>query len=140
MFFSKYPRKLKDTNLSIDNLFEISFDIANTLTHLHQNEILHGNIRLENIFLDDNNQCYLANFHLNKHPQGGISGDIYGFGQLGKYLYEHIVGNNNNISEEDSRNIDEFKNLFTKCLSSDVKKRPKAGLIIKELKEIRKNL
>jgi hypothetical protein len=140
MFFPKYSQKLKDTNLTIDNLFEISYDIANTLTHLHLNEIVHGNVTVENILLDINNQCYLGNFHFKNQHELRISSDIYAFGQLGKYLYERIIESNNSISEEDLENLNDFKILFTKCLSSDVNKRPKAIVIAQEIKEIRKKL
>jgi hypothetical protein len=140
MFFPKYSKTLKNTNLTIDNLFEISYDIANTLVHLHLNEIIHGNIQIESIFLDENNQCYLANFYFNKSRKLEIKDDIYAFGQLGKYLYDQIINSDISISEEDLENLNSFKNLFTKCLSTDVRIRPKAYVIVQQIKEIRKNL
>lgn len=140
IFFPKFHQKLKDINLTVDNLFEISYDIVDTLAHLHFNQLVHGNMRIENIFFDKNNQCYLTNFHFDKSYQFGISNDVYNFGQLGKYLYERVIENYDSILEEDLDNLGDFKNLFNKCLDSDINKRPKAAILGQQIKEIRKNL
>lgn len=141
MFFPNYFQKLSEANLTINNVFEISYDLADTLAHLHFHEIVHGDIRVENIFLDEDNQCYLANFSYDRKRQSAIHDDIYAFGQLGKYLYEQIISNNDMIiSGEDFTNLQELENLCSQCSHSDIRLRPSAVMILQKITEIRKTL
>jgi serine/threonine protein kinase len=141
MFFPKHFHKLSEANLTINNVFEIAYDLADSLSHLHFHEIVHGDIQVENIFLDDANQCYLANLYYNRERQSTIHEDIYAFGQLGKFLHEKIISNRDLIiSGEDFENLKKLEELFHACGHSDVRLRPSAVILLEKIVNIRKYL
>ncbi|CAF3915704.1 unnamed protein product [Rotaria sordida] len=45
-----------------DEVLKIAIDMINVLVFLHENEIVHRDIKANNILMDENKQCYLADF------------------------------------------------------------------------------
>ena len=138
LIFPNNYRRLREIQLTIDNLFEICIDLADTLAHLHFYEITHGNLRIESLFLDENNQCYLANFHFDRNDRSLVADDILSLVNLGKYLYQWTTNTVRNISPTDLRNLQQLDELFDQCLLSDTRSRMTAGELMKKIKDIRK--
>jgi len=141
LYFPKFDQRLKDVKLTVQNLFEISYDLANTLGYLHLYEIQHEPIKIENIFLDTNNQCYLSNFHWQREQISTVNGDIHAFGQIAEYLYDKIAEfNYDDVTDPDLVDLGKYKTLFLQCLSSDLRSRPKIVSILQQIKDIRQDL
>jgi serine/threonine protein kinase len=117
IFLPRYVQSLDEylevniRTIKPDEIIRIVLDIANVLLKLHSHEIVHRDLKSKNILLDENNQCYLADFGtckqtalnetivgtyplapevlLSRHDSilnyNGMAVDIYSFGIL---LYE----------------------------------------------------
>jgi serine/threonine protein kinase len=68
MFLPKYPQSLDKylqdniSKIKADQVIQIALDMADVLVLLHANEIVHRDIKAKNILMDENLQCYLADF------------------------------------------------------------------------------
>ncbi|CAF3048135.1 unnamed protein product, partial [Rotaria sp. Silwood2] len=64
----RYSRSLRDylykniQTITLDSVLNFAINIAETLVALHQNEIVHRDIKASNILLDENYVCYLTDF------------------------------------------------------------------------------
>ena len=140
LIFPKNYRRLREIDLTINNIFEICSDLANTLSHLHSYAIIHGDTRVDSLFFDQNNQCYLSNFHFDRKDHLTIDDDILSLANLGKYLAQRIANNGKTMTDDDHRDLRQLDQLFSECLLSDRKQRLTAAEIRQRIKEIRKNL
>ncbi|CAF1203444.1 unnamed protein product [Rotaria sordida] len=68
MFLQRYSQSLqaylenKINEIKADEVLKIAIDMINVLVFLHENEIVHRDIKANNILMDENKQCYLADF------------------------------------------------------------------------------
>jgi hypothetical protein len=68
MFLPRYPQSLDNylqnniRKIKADQVIQIALDMADVLVLLHANDIVHRDIKAKNILLDENQQCYLADF------------------------------------------------------------------------------
>ncbi|CAF3332618.1 unnamed protein product [Rotaria socialis] len=147
MFFPKYEcLENKINTLTIKNVFNVIRTIATCLQKLHDNELIHGNVNVRNIYIKNDDEYLLGDFHstrmhetleeyvhkYKKHQELTIVGnDIYSLGELGMLLYESLGKNENMV-----KILDEFKSLIGKCLDQDPVSRPKASKIAEVLKSL----
>jgi serine/threonine protein kinase len=82
IFMPKYKRSLHNylkeniTTIKIDKILSFSLIIANILDDIHQNDLVHRDIKSSNILLDHNDQCYLSDFGTARH--GTVNRTIVG--------------------------------------------------------------
>ncbi|CAF3416730.1 unnamed protein product [Rotaria socialis] len=57
----KYLEK-KISTIKADEVLKIALDMIDVLVFLHANDIVHRDIKSQNILMDEKNQCYLADF------------------------------------------------------------------------------
>jgi hypothetical protein len=68
MFLPRYPQSLGKylednmNKIKPDQVLKIGLDMADVLVLLHENDIVHRDIKVNNILMDENQQCYLADF------------------------------------------------------------------------------
>lgn len=120
---------LKEKLISFKKICQILFPIINALASLHENELVHRNVKSTNILLDENDQSFLADlgdWYLSNNDQLNniqyhhhqlsdksheINDDIIGFGKLGFTLLT--------ILDREQMNCQlfvEFKQLMGSCL------------------------
>lgn len=56
--------------LTLEDKFRIAYQLAAVLLYLHKNGILHRDVKLDNILLDENNNVKLADFGLSMYAPG----------------------------------------------------------------------
>lgn len=82
IFMHRYRQSLFDylqTNIQTikrTDVLKISLDIANAISKLHSYEIVHRDIKSKNILMDENNQCFIADFGTCK--QSALNSTIVG--------------------------------------------------------------
>lgn len=121
------------TFISLKQIIEIMISIINSLVGLHENELVHRNMKSTNILLDEENRSFLADLgdwnlsnndqsidtELRHHITGGqdgINDDIKGFGQIGFKLLSIL-----DIQEITSSICSEFKQLMGSCLEPELR-------------------
>jgi tRNA A-37 threonylcarbamoyl transferase component Bud32 len=68
MFLPRYSQSLDEylednmNKIKPDQVLQIALDMADVLVLLHANDIVHRDIKAKNILMDENQQCYLADF------------------------------------------------------------------------------
>ncbi|CAF3321539.1 unnamed protein product [Rotaria sp. Silwood2] len=147
MFFPKYEcLENKINTLTIKNIFNIILTIAACLQKFHDNELIHGNVNVRNIYIKNDDKYLLGDFHstrmnetleeyahkYKKHQElTTIGNDIYSLGELGMLLYESLEKHENMVEI-----LNEFKSLIEKCLDQDPICRPKASKIAEVLRSL----
>jgi serine/threonine protein kinase len=128
-------------SLSIKTVLTWMNDIADALTVLHENELVHRNVVLSNIVLTEDNRAMLidlGNWHGNwdlnvGHNSSlivnGTNDDIKGFGEIAQTLSVFIEQD-----EKVSAIIDEFNELTLKCSQTSHKKPVTAEFARQKLK------
>jgi serine/threonine protein kinase len=139
----------QNRTISLRKNFEIILPIINALTELHENELVHRNIKLSNILLDQNDESCLADLgnwsllntdqsihvewrHYLSKNSDGILKDIQDFGQLSFTLCSII-----NSDDLKSSICGEYKQILGTCLSNEP---PRTGSIRQDLKDLYDNL
>lgn len=161
VFSLKYQQSLADylqqniQTIKPDEIIQIALDIANVLVKLHAYEIVHCNLKSDNIFLDENNRCYtLPSQHDSVFVSKKMTNDIYSFGVLlyellPKLEYESLpISDETNISyvkdllKSNSRfdiNNYDYEFLIESCFTTKVQ-RPTALELVQKLERIKKQL
>jgi hypothetical protein len=91
IFMPKYQRSLQNylkeniQTIKFDKILSFSLIIAIILNDIHQNDLVHRDIKSSNILLDDNEQCYLSDFGTVKH--GTLNDTIIGSFPLPPEIY-----------------------------------------------------
>ncbi|CAF4972027.1 unnamed protein product, partial [Rotaria sp. Silwood1] len=68
MFLERYSQSLQEylekkiSEIKADEVLKIALDMIDVLIFLHENGIVHRDIKANNILMNENNQCYLADF------------------------------------------------------------------------------
>jgi hypothetical protein len=119
--------------ISLKKIFELILPIINALAGLHENELVHRNVKSSNILLDEQDQTSLADlgdWDLSKNNESidiqlrhqisgtsnGTNDDITAFGQLGLILCTII-----DHEEISSTIFEEYKQLMDSCLKTTLK-------------------
>ncbi|CAF0832596.1 unnamed protein product [Didymodactylos carnosus] len=91
IFLPKYKWTLSDylkqniKEIKVDKVLQISLDIAHVVDELHSNELVHRDIKANNILLDENDVCYLCDFGTCK--EGTLNSTILGTMPVAPELY-----------------------------------------------------
>jgi hypothetical protein len=116
-------------------------DIADALTALHEDELIHRNVVLSNIVITEdehamlidlgnwNDNCDLSTRHDPSSTRNGMNDDMIGFGEIARTLSSFIQ-----YDEEVSAIIDEFNELSFKCLQASQERPVTAEFARKKLK------
>lgn len=165
VFSPRYQQSLTDyleqniQTIKSDEIIKIALDMANVLLKLHSHEIVHRDFNSKNILLDENNQCYLADFNheiLSHHDlvfnQKEMAIDIYSFGillyeLLPKLEYHCLYYNQDDIDVKDllkqispfDLNTNDYEMLIESCLTKKVQ-RPTSLELVNKLEVIKKKL
>lgn len=140
---------------SEDETCNLLYDISNGLYYLHKNEIIHGNIRPNNIYKKSDKNVYKLGGYclINEIDISGIKqykeifidndvkqnkelkkeNDIYSLGKSILYFYEN--GNINSINKNNYNN--KLYLILLRCINEDIKLRP---TIVEILEYIKKEL
>jgi hypothetical protein len=136
IFLPRYTQSLAEylevniQKINCDQIIKIALDIANILMKLHSYEIVHRDLKSKNILLDENNQCYLADFGTCK--QSTLNDTIIGTYPLAPelFLYQHdSIFNYNGMAVD----IYSFGILLYELLPKFQYHRPQNNIDIKEL-------
>jgi hypothetical protein len=69
----RYPQSLRSYliehihEMTIDRSAQIALDITRVIAHMHAYELVHRDVKVENILLDENNQVFLTDFGTCQH-------------------------------------------------------------------------
>ncbi|CAF3975698.1 unnamed protein product [Rotaria sp. Silwood1] len=144
MFFSKYECLDYNTKqLTIKEVLSILLVIAKCLKILHENEFIHGNVHIKNIYRTSDEKYILGDFYSTKNYENALdcinrhkmnvsiqesANDIFTLGQVGMTLYESLKTN-----EEASKVVDDLKCLLGRCMDEDPVMRPSASRVVEIL-------
>ena len=76
---------LDSKSLTIREIIKYSLDFISAIYYIHDNDMIHCDIKPNNILIDDNNQAILSDFG------SAIQLNIHGFGKLKNVYYKHIA-------------------------------------------------
>jgi hypothetical protein len=102
IFMPKYQRSLCDylreniQTIKFDKILSFSLIIAIILNDIHQNDLVHRDIKSSNILLDQNEQCYLSDFGTAK--EGTMNNSIVGTLPLPPEMIMHSLLKQFNLS------------------------------------------
>ena len=72
-------------NLTVREIIKYSLDFLSAIYYMHDNNIIHCDIKPNNILINDKNQAILSDFG------SAIRLDINGLGKLKNVYYKHIA-------------------------------------------------
>ena len=110
--FSTIEQSLREkpSSISVDQLLNWMIDIADALKTLHNNQLVHGNVKLSNLLLTKKGKTLLANrvdrrdsYDAGKRCHLGgtmdsMTDDIKEFSSVGKLLRQHVASKESNAS------------------------------------------
>lgn len=76
---------LENKNLTVREIIRYSLDFLSALYYVHDNNLIHCDIKPNNILINDNNQAILSDFG------SALELDESGFGRLKNVYYKHIA-------------------------------------------------
>jgi serine/threonine protein kinase len=113
IFMPKYKQSLQKylqeniMKIKFDQIFSFALIIATVLNDIHQNDLVHRDIKSSNILLDDVERCYLSDFGTAK--EGSLNNSIVGSFPLAHEVLEGAVMQHHNLSSVyDGKAVDIF--------------------------------
>ncbi|CAF0736774.1 unnamed protein product [Adineta steineri] len=139
--------------ITADKAIRISHDIASVIAYMHAHDLVHRDIKVQNILVDKHEKVYLADFvpssssasshSSHQYSYEGTEVDVY---LLGLLMYacapkDSYIAPCDNTSEQlhllDRRRVPErYCQLIARCLNKESKQRPSAKEIVTELDAI----
>jgi serine/threonine protein kinase len=121
------------TYISLKKICQIMVPIIDALVALHENELVHRNVKPTNILFDEEDQIFLADLgdwylpddnssddvesrHHISIDSNGTNQDLKGFGQLGFILYTIV-----DHGQVSSTIFEEFKQFLETCIKATLK-------------------
>ena len=112
--------------LSIEGISKIAFSVADTLEHLHEMGICHGDLYAHNILIDESNEVLIGDFGATSHyerlpevqRQGLQAIEVRAFA----YLLEDLLGLSSD-SEAYPEIFEQLQTLKQQCLSTETDNR-----------------
>jgi hypothetical protein len=113
IFMPKYQRSLQDylrkniQKIQVDKILSFALVIATILNGIHQNDLVHRDIKSSNILLDQNDQCYLSDFGTAK--EGALNTTVIGSLPLAPEIMVNALLQQSNITiVYDAKAVDIF--------------------------------
>lgn len=111
IFMPKYKQSLQKylqeniRKIQFDQLCSFAWIIANVLHDIHQNDLVHRDIKSSNILLDDDNRCYLSDFGTGK--EGASNETVIGTLPLPPEIFANAI-NPHSLTVYDGKAVDIF--------------------------------
>ena len=129
--FNTCTRDTYETNreFTLEHILKIASDIASAAAHLHQKNIMHGDLYAHNILINDEAHALLSDFGAATHytyiddleNEAFERLEVRAFGCLLEDLLDRCVRADKSVEEEI---ISSLRTLQRECVSENVEKRP----------------
>lgn len=117
-------------NLTIDIKIQIIKQIYNCINNLHKLNIIHGNIKLTNVLLDDYYNVYICDYSINKLKNNYIQNVDDDFNNINSIIKLILKDNNTEIIDNIIDNSIYIKNNITLLIYNQVKMNYLLNIII----------
>ncbi len=124
----------EETIFTIDQIYRVALSMAESLHHLHQKGIMHGDFYAHNILIDDEANALLSDFgaatiYLTNQKELVERLDVRAFGCLLDDLLSRAI-------IIDTRAIQQLTSIKADCVQEYILSRPNFGSILNSLREI----